>query len=80
MTPHRGARGRRRAGTDGIEDFHVLVLDALEVSALILERRETLADALARNDETAEIVEKAPELRIAGGLGDAAMERKLLSL
>ena len=39
---------------------------------------KTLADALARNDETAEIIEKALELRIAGGLGDAAMERKVL--
>src|SRR5580700_2188590 len=78
VASHRGARRSRRAGTDGIEDFHVLVLDALEVSALILERRESLADALARNDETAEIVEKTLELRIAGGLGDAAMERKVL--
>src|ERR1700731_1687961 len=78
VTPHRGARRGCGAGADGVEDFHVLVLDALEVSALILERRESLANALARNDETAEIVEKTLELRIAGGLGDAAKERKVL--
>src|SRR5580658_4358044 len=55
VTPHRGARRGRRAGTDRVEDFHVLVLNALEISALILERRESLADTLARNDEAAEI-------------------------
>ena len=37
VTPHRGARRGRSAGADGVEDFHVLVLDALEVSALILD-------------------------------------------
>src|SRR5580704_5287103 len=78
VTPHRGARRRRSTCTDGVEDFHVLVLDALEVSAPIFERRESLADTLAWNDETAEIIEKALELRIAGGLGNAAMERKVL--
>ena len=37
VTPHRGARRGGGAGADGVEDFHVLVLDALEVSALILD-------------------------------------------
>src|ERR1700676_3051694 len=64
VTPHRSARRGRRSGADGIEDFHVLILDALKVSALILDARETLADGLARNDEAAEIFQKALELGV----------------
>ena len=32
----------------------------------------------ARNDEAAEVLEKAPELRVAGGVGDGAVEGEVL--
>ena len=36
------------------------------------------ADGLPRDDEASEMLQEALELRIAGGVGDAAMERKIL--
>ena len=36
------------------------------------------ADGLARDDEAAEVFQETPELRVAGRVGDAAMEGKIL--
>ena len=41
-------------------------------------RRRAAPDRLPRNDEAAEIFQKSAELRIAGGVGDRAMESEIL--
>src|SRR5258706_10654050 len=36
------------------------------------------ADRLPRDDKASEMFQKAPELRVSGRIGDAAVERKIL--
>src|SRR5262245_9014385 len=69
MRPHGGARPGHSAGADCAHDLAVLALDAVEVGTPLRRRTDVHPDGLARNDEAAEIIEKAHELRIAGGLG-----------
>ena len=68
---------RDRAAADRLHDVAVLVLERLADRPRFGIARAA-ADGLARNDEAAEILEEAPELRIAGGIGDAAMKREIL--
>ena len=56
----------------------VLVLDALEIGAPLGRRVDRKPHALARNDMAAEEGEEARELRVAGRLGDGAMEGEVL--
>jgi hypothetical protein len=78
MAAHRGAGGIGLAFADGVEDGAMLVLNHRQVSVLVGGAASGDADALARDDETPDIFEKAEELRIAGGRGDGAMEREIL--
>src|SRR6266480_1209719 len=68
---HGRARLRHRAGADGLHDVAVLALERLAVGAP--GHAGPAANGLARDDEAPEMLEKAPELRVAGGVGDAAM-------
>ena len=77
MPLHGGARRNRLAGFDGAQDLFVLALEQFEVRA-VARRCGRTPDGAARNDETAEIFEETPELRIAGGVGDRAMEGEVL--
>src|SRR5205807_7267243 len=73
---HGRARLRHRAGADGLHDVAVLALERLAVGAP--GHAGPAANGLARDDEAPEMLEKAPELRVAGGVGDAAMKREIL--
>src|SRR6478609_7142354 len=76
MPAHRRARLRDRAGTDRLHDVAMFLLEGFAVDALGHAR--TAADRLPRDDEAAKMFEKPPELRVAGRVGDAAMEREIL--
>src|SRR5512145_633454 len=78
MALHCGARRRNCMRADRPHDRLVLLLDALQIGLPFLGGTERPPHGLARDDEAAEIFEKADELRIAGRLGDAAVERKIL--
>ncbi|HZW72638.1 MAG TPA: hypothetical protein VFF43_03795, partial [Caldimonas sp.] len=52
----------------------MLAVNALQIRLHILRPLQTRPDALARNEEAAEELEKAPELRIARRLGDRLVE------
>src|SRR3979411_2849267 len=73
---HRAARLRDCTGADRLHDVAVLLLERFAVDALWHPR--PAADRLPRDDEAAEMFQEAPELRVAGRVGDAAMERKIL--
>src|SRR3954452_23081931 len=76
MPAHRGARLRHRASADRLHDVAMLLLEGFAVGAL--RHAGTAADGLARNDQAAEMLQEAAELRIAGGVGDRAMQREVL--
>src|SRR5262249_36500772 len=71
-------RPGHRAGADRAHDLAVLALNAIEVGAPLRRSADVYPDGLARDDEATEIIEKAHELRIAGGLSDAAMKGEVL--
>jgi len=75
---HCFARRCRIARLDRREDGAVLPLDHFEISALTFCLVGSDTDALAGDDEAAEIVEKGPELKVAGCRGDGTVERKVL--
>src|SRR5262245_36619829 len=77
MPAHRRPRLRHRPTTDRLHDVAMLALERLAVGAL--GNAGAAADRLARDDEASEMLEKATELRVAGGVGDAAMEREILA-
>jgi hypothetical protein len=79
MIAHGAPRFHRIGGGDAVDDAMVLLLDALEIGAALGRRVDRQPHALARNDVAAEKDEEARELRIAGGLGDGAMEGEILS-
>ena len=56
----------------------MLLLDAHQIVPLLLRRAHGHAHALARNDVAAEVFEELGEARVAGGLGDGAMEGEVL--
>src|SRR6185312_17266070 len=78
MVAHGAARLDRIAGSDAIDDAAVLLLDALEIGAPVGRRVDRQSHALARDDVAAEEGEEARELRVAGRLGDGAMEGEVL--
>src|SRR5690242_14583585 len=55
----------------------MLALEGGEVAAAE-QRSRAAPDRFARNDEAAEIFEEAAKLRIAGGVGNLAMESEIL--
>src|SRR4051812_46206333 len=73
---HRSARLRHRTGTDRLHDVAVLLLEGFAVDTSGHSR--SAPDGLPRDDEAAEGFQETPELRVAGCVGDAAMERKIL--
>src|SRR4051794_40988031 len=73
---HRGARLRHRTSTDRLHDVTVLLLEGFAVDAS--GHSGSAPDGLTRDDEAAEMFQETPELRVAGCVGDAAMERKIL--
>ena len=76
MPAHGRARLRHRSAADRLHDVAMLPLEGLAVDALGYPR--STADGLARNDEAPEMLQQPPELRIAGGVGNAAMKREVL--
>src|SRR5258705_2401317 len=76
MPAHRRARRRHRAAADRLHDVAVLLLERLAVGAPRHSR--PAANSLPRDNEASEVLQKAPKLRIAGRVGDAAMEREIL--
>src|SRR5438094_954526 len=76
MPAHRRARRQNRPVADRLQDIAVLALESFAIAAL--GNAGPAANGLPRDDEAPEVFQKAPELRIAGGIGDAAMERKIL--
>ena len=73
---HRRARLRDRSGANRLHDVAVLLLERFAVGALWHSR--PASDRLPRDDEAAEVFQEAPELWVAGRVGNAAMERKIL--
>src|SRR5262245_3415293 len=77
MTAHRRPRLRHRPAADRLHDVAVLALKRLAVGAL--GNAGAATDRLAGDDEASEMFQKAAELRVAGSVGDAAMEREIFS-
>src|SRR4051794_26994867 len=67
VAAHGVARLARRLGADGVEDGLVLALDILEIMAHPAGIAVEGADALPRDDQTAEIFQKADEAARVGG-------------
>src|SRR6476469_9027467 len=76
MPAHRRARLQNGAVADRLHDGAVLALEGFAVGAL--GDAGPAANRLSRDDEASEMFQKAPELRVSGGVRDAAMERKIL--
>ena len=76
MPAHRRARLQNGAVADRLHDGAVLALEGFAVGALGDPGPAT--NRLSRDDEASEMFQKAPELRVSGGVGDAAMEREIL--
>jgi len=76
MPAHRRARLQNGAVADRLHDGAVLALEGFAVGAL--GDPGPAANRLSRDDEASEMFQKAPELRVSGGVGDAAMEREIL--
>ena len=74
---HCPARGRGVAGFDRRQNCAMFPLDHFEISALAFALMDCDADALAGDDEAAEIVEKAQELQVVGCGGDGAVKREV---
>ena len=62
------------AAGDGFDDPAMFLLDLCEVGGLGLGAGVAEADALARDNELAEIAQEIDEEAVAGGFGDRAME------
>jgi hypothetical protein len=77
MAPHSAACGDRIAGFDRCKNSAMLALDHLEVSASAPALMGGDTDALAWDDETAEIVEEPPKLHVIGGGCDRMMESEI---
>src|SRR5262249_50123237 len=75
--PHRLAGSRRIAAADRVVDAPVFVLDALQVSLQFPGTLQPDAYALARDEETPEVLEKAAELRIVRRLGDRLVKAEV---
>src|SRR4029077_16794648 len=71
------ARLRDCTGLDRLNDLLVLLLEDIELNAA-LGQICALPDRSARNDEAAEVLQEARELRIPGGSGNRTMECKIL--
>src|SRR5262245_57881095 len=67
---HRGARLRHRAAADRLHDVAVLPLKGLVVGAP--RHPGSARDCLPRDDEAAQMLQKPPELRVSGSIGDGA--------
>src|SRR5262245_44203039 len=78
MRAHGLARLRRMAVPDRLMDTGMLLLDAHQILPLLLWRAHGHANALARDDVAAEVLEKLGEAWVAGGLAKAAMEGEVL--
>src|ERR1700734_4115665 len=78
MVTHGAPRLDRIARGDTADDAAVLLLDALEIGAPPGRRIGLETHVLARNDVATEESEEARELRVAGRLGDGAMEGEVL--
>jgi hypothetical protein len=76
MPAHRRARLQDGAVADRLHDGAVLALEGFAIGAL--GDAGPAANRLSRDDEASEMFQKAPELRVSGGVRDAAMERKIL--
>src|SRR5665213_3868299 len=77
MPLHGVSRLRHFVRADRMQDLLVLALEDLEMRAIGRWRRGAPHRA-PRDDKASEIFQKALELRIAGGVGDGAMEREIL--
>jgi hypothetical protein len=77
MALHRCARLRDCTGLDRLNDLLVLLLEDIELNAA-LGQICALPDRSARNDEAAEVLQEACELRISGGSGNRTMEPEIL--
>ena len=75
MPAHGGARLRHGAGADRLQDLRGAPLEQSRGRRASAAARAA-ANRLARNDEAAEILQEAAELRIAGGVGDRAMKAR----
>src|SRR6476660_1156078 len=76
MALHRCARLRDCTGLDRLNDLLVLLLEDIELNAA-LGQICALPDRSARNDEAAEVLQEARELRIPRGSANRTMERKI---
>ncbi len=68
---------RNGSGADGVHDVAMLLLEGLAVGAP--GDAGSAADRLPRDDEAAEVLQEPSELRISGGIGNAAMEGEVLA-
>src|SRR5205085_12147221 len=78
VPPHRVARGFGVAGRDRVVDAAVLFLDEGEVGALPAHALGQAAHRSPRDEVPADELQKARELRVAGGLRDRAMKAEIL--
>ena len=63
---------------DSGHDLAMLVLNAIEIGPPLFCGSDRHPDGLTRNDEAAEVIEEARELRIAGCLRDPAVKGEVL--
>src|SRR5712692_2848856 len=73
---HGGTRLRHRTASDRLHDLPVFLLERLAID--LSRHPRAPANGLARNDQAAQMLQKASELRVAGGIGDAAVKREVL--
>src|SRR5579875_3690600 len=77
MPLHRCPCTFRRAMPDGIENLFMLTLESFEVDAPG-RRLGGGPDRAARDNKAAEIFEEAPELRVAGPVGNRTVKGEVL--
>src|SRR5262245_17337831 len=76
MPAHRRARLQNGSVADRLHDGAMLALEGFAVGAL--GDAGPAANRLSRDDDASEMFQKASELRVSGGVRDAAMKRKIL--
>src|SRR3984893_4728444 len=76
LPAQRRARLQNGAAADRLHDGALLALEGFAGCAL--GDAGPAANRLSRDDEASEMFQKAPELRVSGGVRDAAMEREIL--
>src|SRR5262249_47768615 len=76
MPAHRRARLQNGSVAGPLHDGGVLARDRFLIGALGVPG--PAANCLPRDNDASEMLQKAPELRVSGGVGDAAVERKIL--